>query len=289
LVERGYQEAISYSFVDPALQGQVNPGVPTLSLANPIASDLADMRTSLWPGLLQAVKRNHHRQQPRVRLFEVGLQYHPTANGIDERKQIAGAVSGDLQPESWQAAESSDFFSVKGDLEAVLALAGNGWRFEAAEHAALHPGRCARILRDGQAVGWIGELHPKLKEVLDLSTNTVLFEVEMSALATRPLSRSEPLARFPSLRRDLAVLVPSDTPAQAILDTVRGAKVAHLTDVMVFDTYAGTGVPDGQKSVAFCLILQDFSRTLEEADVSQAVASVLEQLGKQLGASLRES
>ena len=289
LVERGYLEAISYSFVDPELQSQVNPGVAALPLANAIASDLSEMRTSLWPGLLQAVQRNHNRQQPRVRLFEVGLQYHPTTDGIDERKQLAGAVSGEICPESWQAAENSDFFSVKGDLQAVLALAGTGWRFEAAEHAALHPGRSARIFRDQKAVGWIGELHPKLKEVLDLSTNTVLFEVEMSALATRSLARSEPLARFPSLRRDLAVLVPSDTPSQAIIDTVLGAGIDNLVDVMVFDTYAGEGVPSGQKSVAFCLILQDFSRTLVDADVSQAVANVLEQLGKQLGASLRES
>ncbi len=289
LVERGYLEAISYSFVDPAVQSQINPGVAALNLANPIASDLSEMRTNLWSGLLQAVQRNHNRQQPRVRLFEIGLQYHPTDEGIDERKQLAGAVSGEIQPESWQAAENTDFFSVKGDLEAVLALSGAGWRFEAAEHAALHPGRTARIFRDGKAVGWIGELHPKLKEVFDLSTNTVLFEVEMSALATRPLARSEPLARFPSLRRDLAVLVPSATPAQAIVDTVRGAQVDNLLDVMVFDTYAGQGVPEGHKSVAFCLILQDFSRTLVDADVSQAVAIVLEQLGKQLGASLRES
>lgn len=289
LVERGYLEAVSYSFVDPSLQAQVNPGVAALPLANPIASDLSEMRTSLWSGLLQAVQRNHNRQQPRVRLFEVGLQYLPGEEGIDERKQLAGAVSGEIRPESWQVAENSGFFSVKGDLEAVLALSGTGWRFEAAEHPALHPGRSARIFRDKKAVGWIGELHPKLKEVLDLSTNTVLFEVEMSALATRPLARSEPLARFPSLRRDLAVLVPSATPAQAIIDTVRSANVENLTDVMVFDTYAGQGVPEGQKSVAFCLILQDFSRTLVDADVSQAVANVLEQLGKQLGASLRES
>ncbi|MGB0865074.1 MAG: phenylalanine--tRNA ligase subunit beta [Granulosicoccaceae bacterium] len=289
LVERGYLEAISYSFVDPALQQQINPGVPALTLANPIASDLSEMRTSLWPGLLQAVQRNHNRQQPRVRLFEVGLQYHPSGESIDERKYIAGAVSGEISPESWQAAENSGFFSVKGDLEALLALAGSCWRFEAAEHPALHPGRCARILRDEIAVGWIGELHPKLKEVLDLSTNTVLFEVEMSALATRPLAQSEPLARFPSLRRDLAVLVPQETPAQAIVDVVRAAGIDKLIDVMVFDTYAGQGVPDGQKSIAFCLILQDFSRTLVDADVSQAVANVLEQLSQQLGASLRES
>lgn len=289
LVERGYLEAISYSFVDPALQAQVNPGVAALTLANPIASDLSEMRTSLWSGLLQAVQRNHNRQRPRVRLFEVGLQYHPVDGGIDERKQIAGAVSGEINPESWQDAENSDFFSVKGDLETVLGLAGTDWRFEAAEHAALHPGRSARIYQGEKAVGWIGELHPKLKEVLDLSTNTVLFEVEMSALANRSLARSEPLARFPSLRRDLAVLVPSATPAQAIVDIVRNAGIDNLTDVMVFDTYAGQGVPEGQKSVAFCLILQDFSRTLVDADVSQAVANVLEQLSQQLGASLRES
>lgn len=288
LVERGYFEAISYSFVDPVLQAQVNPGVATLAVANPLASDLSEMRTSLWSGLLQAVQRNHNRQQPRIRLFEVGLQYHPVADGVDERKQLAGAVSGDIQAESWLPAKNSDFFSVKGDLEAVLSLVGTGWRFEAAEHPALHLGRSARILRDGQAVGWIGELHPKLKERLDLTTNTVLFEVEMSALATRPLACSEPLVRFPSLRRDLAVLVPSATPAQAIIDTVRSAAVDKLVDVMVFDIYAGEGVPEGQKSVAFCLILQDFSRTLTDADVTQAVASVLEQLGKQLGASLRE-
>ncbi len=289
LVERGYLEAISYSFVDPELQQQVNPDFASLALANPISSDLSVMRTSLWPGLLQAVQRNHSRQQPRVRLFEVGLQYHPAGDGIDERKQLAGAVSGNVRPESWQAAENTDFFSVKGDLESVLALTGGDWRFEAAVHPALHPGRSARILRDGQAVGWIGELHPKLKEVLDLTTNTVLFEVEMSALADRALARSEPLVRFPSLRRDLAVLVPSETPAQAIIDVVKATGVDNLVDAMVFDTYAGQGVPEGQKSVAFCLILQDFSRTLVDADVSQAVAIVLEQLGKQLGASLRES
>lgn len=289
LVERGYLEAISYSFVDPALQARVNPGVPALELANPIASDLSQMRTSLWPGLLQAMQRNHHRQQPRVRLFEVGLQYHPSGDAIDERKFLAGAVSGEIAPESWRAGEAADFFSVKGDLEAVLGLAGAGWRFEAAEHPALHPGRSARVLRGGEALGWIGELHPSLKEVLDLSTNTVLFEVEMSALAARPLARSEPLARFPSLRRDLAVLVPEETPSQAIVDTVRSCGIDELVDVMVFDTYAGQGVPEGQKSIAFCLILQDFSRTLVDADVNQAVANVLEQLSQQLGASLRES
>ena len=291
LVQRGYFEAITYSFVDPALQALFCPGEAALELRNPIAADLAAMRISLWPGLARALVENQRRQQPRVRLFEIGRRFSLASGELVEVPVIAGLAAGAVLPEQWGVRqEPVDFFDVRADVEALLRATGamGEIRFVAETHAALHPGQSARVLRDGRPIGWVGRLHPELERRLDLTYSALVFEIETeSGLAARVPQHRE-LSRFPSVRRDLAVLVDEPVSVQALVDCVRRSAGELLTDLVVFDIYRGKGIEAGRKSVAIGLNLQDISRTLTDVDTDAVVARVVNDLEREHKATIRD-
>ncbi len=292
LVDRGYQEAITYSFVEPKLQALLDPGHKPLALANPLSADLAVMRTSLWPGLLQAYAHNANRQAARVRLFEIGLRFIGTADGLEQTGAVAGLIAGPRSPEQWATpATPVDFFDLKADVEALLAISGaaGAFDFEPAEHPALHPGHSARLLRAGQPVGWLGRLHPQLEAQLGLGDSPLLFEIELAALTAGRVPAYAEVSRFPSVRRDLAVVLPQAVPVADILATARVACAqAPVQEVLVFDVYQGAGVPAGCKSVALGITLAATQRTLTDADVDPLIARVLHALAETHQAHLRD-
>ncbi len=291
LVERGWHEAVTYSFVDAGVQTAIDPDTDPLALANPLSSDMGVMRTSIWSGLIQTATHNLNRQQERVRLFEIGKRFRPDGEGaLDQTDGLAGLAVGPCWPEQWSAtARETDFFDVKGDLEALLAPLGEKrFRFVAAAHPALHPGQSARIERDGVQVGWIGTLHPRLQERFDLARAPVLFEVDLEALLEQPLPAFDPVSRYPAIRRDLAIIVDEQVTSDAVLASLREAAPAELRDAFVFDVYRGKGIDSGRKSLALGLILQGLSRTLTDTEVDNASNDVLAHLRSTHGATLRE-
>ncbi|WJW76733.1 phenylalanine--tRNA ligase subunit beta [Thiohalobacter sp. IOR34] len=291
LVDRGYQEAITYSFVDPDLQARLNPGVPGVALANPISSEMSEMRTSLWPGLIKVLEHNLNRQQGRVLLFEQGLRFERQADEIKQDKMLACVAYGSRWPEQWGAEKAGlDFYDLKGDVEALLALGGRAGCFEfvAEAHPALHPGRSAAIRHGGRRAGWLGELHPRLAGDLGLPAGILLFEIELAALQLARKPVFQPISRYPSVRRDLAFLVDAGVSAQAIRARVEASAGEWLKELLLFDVYQGEGVESGRKSIALGLILQDSSRTLADQDVEAVVERVTAVLQDELGASLRD-
>ena len=290
LVQRGFQEAITYSFVDPLFQRWLDPDRSTLALANPISADLAVMRTSLWPGLLKALVYNQKRQQARIRLFEHGLNFIPAADGLRQEPYLAGVAAGAALPEQWgTATQSMDFFDLKADVEALLTLSGEpeAFTFVAATHPALHPGQSARIDRAGRLVGWLGALHPQVARELDVEGDTFVFELRLDdvQIARTPVFRE--LSKFPASRRDLAIVVDEAATVQAIQDCIRHHGGERLREVWLFDVYRGRGVAEGQKSLAFGLILQDFSHNLTDSVVEETVSGIIAGLAGQFGATLR--
>ena len=290
LLARGYQEAITYSFVAPEVQRLFVPGGDALRLVNPISADMSEMRQGLWPGLVSAVAYNLNRQQQRVRLFESGLRFIREGDDIRQVPMLAAAITGRRHAECWSATgESVDFFDLKGDLQALLALAGGGdaYRFEAAAHPALHDGQSARLCKGDREIGWLGRLHPRAQQALGLAQDVFLMEVALAPLLeARPPQFSE-LSRFPEVRRDIAVVVAQALPAQAVLDCVREAAGALLTGVTLFDAYEGKGIDKQRKSLGLGLTFRDRSRTLNDTDVNEIVGRVVSALAAQFGASLR--
>lgn len=293
---RGYEEAITFAFVDPTLQKKLFPNVDGLPLANPIASDLAVMRVSLWPGLLRAALENQRRQQDRVRLFEHGARFAVENGGIREIDSLAGVATGTRLPEQWGIPRESrvpvDFYDVKADLQALFTATGVGDTFvfevpKSGLPCLLHPGRAARILRNGREVGWLGELHPSLVKELDFTQAPVLFELEMDGLGIKKPQYHE-ISRFPQVRRDLAVVVDETVALSALAERVRLSASSLLCDLRIFDVYRGPGVEAGRKSVALGLIFQDISRTLTDDNVEQAIASIVTDLRTSLNAKIRE-
>lgn len=286
LLGRGYQEIITYSFVDPALQAKLDPEARTIRLDNPIAETMAVMRSSLWPGLVATWIHNRQRQQPRARLFETGAVYALNTDGtVHETQRLGGLLAGSAFPEQWGArpVRNFDFFDARGDLEAIDA----SWHCIAAPHPALHPGQSARLYRGTVPIGWLGALHPRLAASMDLVESVLLFEIDMAALRDRAAPRGEAVPEVPSSRRDLAIVVSEQVPAQALLDVVRACGGPYLASAVIFDVYRGSGVPAGHKSVALGLIFQHASRTLNVAEVDQAVTEIAAGVNTQLGGSLR--
>jgi len=288
LVDRGYQEAITYSFTEPAAQAQLLPGA-AFALANPISAELAVMRTSLWPGLLQALGSNQRRQQTRVRLFEIGRRYAGTDGA--ETEVIAAVVAGSALPEQWGAeATKIDFFDVKADVAALLDLTGAPaqFRFVPERHPALHPGQSARIWRGERSVGWLGALHPEHSRRLDLTYPVFVFEIETAAGLSRDIPVFAEISKYPAIRRDIAVIVDEALAVQALLDRVREAAGALLQDLTVLSVYRGRQFEKGKKSIALGLQLQDTSRTLTDSEADALVARVIEQLTLKLNATIRD-
>jgi len=291
LVQRGYHEAITYSFVDPALQAVLSPGASTLALANPISADLAEMRVSLWPGLVRALVENQRRQQPRVRLFEVGHKFVSEGGRTQEIPVVAGLAAGPALPEQWGAvAADVDFYDVRADVEALLRATGAAdvYTWAPAEHPALHPGQSARILRDGVPIGWLGRLHPAVERRLELTYSALVFELETESGLAGRLPHFAEISRFPAVRRDLAVVVAESVPVQALLDSIRASAGGLLTGLVVFDIYRGRGIAEGAKSVAIGLNLQDISRTLTDEEIDAVVARVVNDLERGYQATIRD-
>jgi len=292
LVDRDYQEAITYSFVDPAIQVLLMPNQQALTLTNPIASDLAQMRTSLWPGLIQTVRHNLNRQQTRVRLFEIGRRFLVGESGTSvEQSVIAGVVCGAAAAGQWGLkSRPVDFFDVKADIEALLALTRNRYVFQAAHHPALHPGQSAEIINIDQnkSIGYIGVIHPEIEEKTGLDSSVILFEIDAEVLTATKLPEFHEISRFPAIRRDLALLLADSVPAQAILDAVRVAAGRLLVNLELFDEYRGEGIDSGRKSLALGLTFQDTSRTLNDEEIEAVVGRVVAALQAGFGAQLRQ-
>lgn len=288
LVSRGYQEAISYSFVDPVMNAQLSEREDCVTLLNPISADMAQMRDSLLPGLLKTAEYNSKRQQSRLRFFEVGQRFEPGEEGLAQLPTLAALLSGRRDPENWsEGGELLDFFDLKGDLEALMAPAAHRFSFRAAAHKALHPGQTADIYCDEQRVGRIGALHPNLQTKLDLPCAAYFFEIDLEALLERPVPAFVPLSRYPELRRDLALIVPRDVAAQAVLDCAQAAAGEILIDLKLFDIYQGKGVDPERKSLGLGLTYRHSSRTLNEEEVTLSVGAVVQSLQQRFGASLR--
>lgn len=293
LAARGYEEAVTYAFVDPALQERLFPGRPALALSNPIASDLSVMRLSLWPGLIRAARENQRRQQDRIRLFEHGTRFEPAGSATHEIDTLAGLACGARLPEQWGVAKEqngpADFYDMKEDVAALFAQTGAAetFAFEAGELAALHPGRSARVLRRGTPVGWIGELHPALVKALEFTYAPTLFELDMGALAVKRAASVE-ISRFPQVRRDIAVVVDEGVTLSSLAERVTLVTSSLLRGLRVFDVYRGPGLEPGRKSIALGLIFQDISRTLTDEDVDRLMASVVRDLRENLNAKIRE-
>ena len=289
LVDRDYQEAITYSFVDAALLQELDSGSQPVALSNPISSEMSVMRSSLWAGLVGAVQYNLSRQQGRIRLFETGLKFVLQDDEIQQTNMLSGVVVGSRLPEQWGAAkEATDFFDVKADVEALLERSGVVAEFRAERHSALHPGQTAAILVEGVRIGWLGCIHPGLAQKLEIPRKTYLFELKLDVLLKGSLPRFEKLSRFPSIRRDLAIVVNVETPTGALCDSINQQAGSLLQDLLVFDVYHGSGIESGRKSVALGLILQDSSRTLTDVDVDSVITAITSRLEKQFGATLRE-
>ncbi|MFB4250537.1 phenylalanine--tRNA ligase subunit beta [Pseudomonas idahonensis] len=291
LVARGYQEAITYSFIDPKLFEQFNPGVEPLLLANPISADMAAMRSSLWPGLVKALQHNLNRQQDRVRMFESGLRFIGQLEGLKQQPMLAGVVCGSRLPEGWaQGRDGVDFFDVKADVEAVLGLAGalDEFTFAPGKHPALHPGQTARIERDGREVGYLGAIHPELAKNLGLDRPVYVFELVLGEVAQGRLPKFHELSRFPEVRRDLALLADRDVAASAVLDVIRENAGEWLTDLRLFDVYQGKGIDPHRKSLAVGLTWQHPSRTLNDDEVNSTTQNILTSLEQRLNATLRK-
>ena len=290
LVDRGYQEAITYSFVDARTQRLLFPGRATLAVANPISAELGEMRTSLWPGLIEVLRGNLRRQQERVRLFEVGTRFEMSDGQLAESQGIAGLITGPAYPEQWGADKrGADFFDLKSDVEALFALTGRAAAISyiAASHECLHPGRSAAVMCGKIRLGWLGQLHPEISRKLDIRDPPWLFE-----LAIDPSFRSEvpvfaDISRFPTIRRDLAVVVDEATTLDELKKTVNLAAKGLLRELHVFDVYRGAGVEPGRKSIALGLILQETSRTLTDVEADTVMAAVVALVKGDLKAAIR--
>ncbi len=289
LAARDYLETVNYAFVDQALLAQWSANEGTVALANPLSAELGVMRTRLLPGLVAALQRNVARQATRVRLFELGNVFaSTTAAAPDETQRIAAAIQGDSNSEQWDGkSRKADFHDLKGDLDSLAAASGARLEYRVSEQPFGHPGRSADVFRDGQCIGWIGQLHPRLQRSLDLDDEVFAFEVDLAPLSARALPRAAELSRFPSVRRDLAFLVAEAVTWGGISETVRAAAGPLFRDLLLFDRYVGAGVESGQKSLAMGLILQDNSRTLTDREVEEVVTGVVAAMGRDHGARIR--
>jgi phenylalanyl-tRNA synthetase beta chain len=290
LVDRGYQEAITYSFVDEDIQSIIAPDIEVIPLKNPISSELSVMRTTLWCGLLKAALYNTNRQQNRVRLFETGLRFIKEDGQVHQQKMLAGLVLGHTYNEQWDvSARKVDFFDIKSDVQAIIALSGHEVQFRPAQQSALHPGQTAEILAlNGERIGWLGMLHPNLEKQLGFDTQVFLFEVDQNLILNKRIPHFKSLSKYPSVRRDLALIVKEDISAIDIIDCIKGSADSVLKDVIIFDVYRGKGVEEGSKSVALGLIMQDDAQTLTDSEIDVIVSKTLDILIDKIHAKLRD-
>ena len=303
LAARDYAETVNFSFVDAEWEQDFAGNDQPIRLLNPIASQLSVMRTTLFGSLISVLRHNLNRRADRVRVFEAGRVFltdtaakagELTVEGYVQPKRVGALAYGPALDEQWgTATRAVDFFDVKGDLEALLAPATA--RFVKAEHPALHPGRSARIEVDGRAVGWIGELHPRLMQKYELPHAPVMFEVDADALIARALPAPTDVSKFPPVRRDIAVVVDQAVEVQALFDEMKKALAEEacrfVQKVVLFDEFRAKSNTSGglaahEKSLAFRVTLQDAAGTLQDEVVDQAIQTLVERMAR-AGARLR--
>jgi phenylalanyl-tRNA synthetase beta chain len=286
IAERDYHEVVTYSFIDSRWEEDFCGNTHPVLLANPIASQMNAMRSSLIPGLVDSVAFNVRHRQSRVRVFEVGRCFRKAGDDYAQPVRVGGAAYGDALPEQWGVpARRVDFYDVKGDLEALFAPREP--HFEAAEHPALHPGKSARLVIGTQTIGWVGELHPRWQQKYDLPLAPVLFEVEYDALAAAVIPAYHDVPKFPPVRRDMAALFDENVPYQAIVEALKAEAPAIVSDVKVFDVYRGKDLENWKKSLAFRVLLQDTRKTLTDAEVESAISKLRDVLRQRFDAKLR--
>lgn len=285
LVANGYQEVVTYSFVDARWEQDLMGNTQAVKLHNPIASDMSVMRSGIWGGLLEVLKYNLNRQQDRVRIFETGAVYQQQGDAFAEHKRLAGLAFGAVLPEQWGApAKALDFFDIKADVDA---LCGYQASYQAAQHPALHPGQSAQVILHGQAIGWLGKLHPQWQQQFDCPNGVFLFELDFNALQASQLASYQAVAKFPPVRRDIAVLVDQAVNAGDLLATMQQAKIDSVQHISLFDLYQGSGIAEGHKSLAFKIILQDSHKSLTDDEIENAVQTLIQLLAVHHGAQLR--
>lgn len=287
LVARGFNEAITFSFVSPEMQRLIDPALDPIVLRNPISSDLAVMRTSLIPGLLGAAAHNLKRQRPRVRIFEMGLRFFPDA-AFTQKPALGLLICGSRSPESWAAnSDFVDFYDIKGEVETLLAGATGALEFRSTVKPGLHDGQTAEILLDGAVIGVVGRVHPTAAAELDLSRHTYIAELDLAAITERTVPQYQDISRYPEIRRDIAVVVDQTVPATEVLALARSAAGQSVSDALIFDVYEGDAVAKNEKSLAIGLTFRDQSRTLTDEEINQSLTQVIVSLQEKLGANLR--
>jgi len=285
MVLRDFQETINYAFVEAEWERNLCGNTAPIALKNPIASQMSVMRSSLLGGLLAALRTNLARKQSRVRLFEIGGCFAAEAGSYAQDERLAALAYGGALSEQWGApARNVDFYDLKGDVEALFAP--RSLSFQAAIHPASHPGRSARILLDGRAIGWIGELHPQWQQQYDLPQAVLWFEIELAALTQGSVPKLVDISRFPPVRRDIAVLVDENVTAQSLLDVMSAEKAPKVVELALFDVYRGKGVEQSKKSLAFRVLLQDTQKTLTDNEIEENMARLVAAV-QRLGAQLR--
>tara|TARA_R110000824_G_scaffold52692_4_gene146267 strand:+ start:202252 stop:204624 length:2373 start_codon:yes stop_codon:yes gene_type:complete len=287
----GYQEVISYSFVEPGLENKLAADhSEVLSLANPISSDMSVMRRNLWSGLLQTLKHNQNRQQDRVRIFESGLVFSKEAGKIRQEAMLGALLWGPLLPEQWaEKAKNSDFYDMKGDIESLIGMSNDSaaFSFEAAEHPALQVGQSARIKRNQQTIGWLGALHPVTQKELDIPGKVYLFELKINDLTKAKLTTVRTLSKYPSVRRDLALVVEEGLIYADLEQLIRQQAGEILDKIVLFDIYKGENIAAGKKSLALGLTFQHPSRTLNDEEINEIINKCIKALEAQFNAELR--
>lgn len=290
LVDRGYQEVINYSFVEPQLQALFAPNLEPLALQNPLSLELSVMRTTQLIGLVKSLMFNRNRQQTRVRIFETGLNFVSTPDELTQERLISGLVSGPVAPEQpFLQSSAADFFDIKADVEALLQLTGNRdqFQFVSGTHQAMHPGQCAEIKMGGKLVGHVGRLHPQIESQLNLGSAVYVFELKLDDLMDRAIPEFRECSKFPHNRRDIAVVVDKSIPAGNVVNRIQEMAGPSLQSVVVFDVYEGEGVENGKKSLALGLTLSDSSRTLTDENIDKIINNVILDLAEMYQARLR--
>ncbi len=289
LVQRGYQEAITFSFVDPGIQDLLELGMDSIPLANPIAPEISDMRLSLWPGLLAAARYNLKRQQRRVRLFEIGRVFK---NGRDlaQDRHIGGVSIGDYYDNQWNKPYNScDFYDIKADMQSWFSTLGmdRDVHYSLISHGALHPGQAAGVYYGTTRIGLFGRLHPRIGAALGLPEDCYLFEFNAEKMNVKAPPAIRSLSRFPAVKRDLAIEIDEDIPVSEVMDCIRDRGGEEFYELELFDVYRGEGVGPGKKSLALGLTFQKISSTLEDKEVESIMGDMLNSLAGRFGATLR--
>ncbi|ARU58264.1 phenylalanyl-tRNA synthetase subunit beta [Oleiphilus messinensis] len=288
LIATGYQEVVTYSFVDPVVQGRLTPQKESIPLANPISSDMSHMRTSLWAGLLKTLSYNQKRQQPRMKLFETGLSFERVAGEIVQTDKLAGLLCGQREVENWCNSKGPyDFFDAKSDLEVLFRKLGGGFEFIKGENPALHPGQCAEIRKNDKTVGFLGALHPSVQKSLDLNGPVYLFELCLDEIVEGKLPKFKEFSKFPEVRRDLAIIVNTDVQYATVESLIAENAGELLTGIRLFDVYQGDNIGSGKKSLAIGITWQHPTRTLNDEEITETFDQVIKVLSDRLDATLR--